>query len=241
MRYLIYISCLVASVAVSAEPVAEILTVQGSTIYPTNVVATIESVAQSVAAAAAASAQAEAVAQAAEIVSNAVAGVNEIVNSLEGIGYIRGYVLQFGAGIEADTNMTASVVKFASAGNNATNSLWDLWTYYTEDPGVMPVVRYSQSAGRTNLWDAATPVGTPAVEEVTVGGITYEAYRHRLAMPLSYTSAFFRTFADVTGAGTNTVYLPVRNGVAVNGEVPLTATFTVGTNVLRFVGGVRAQ
>jgi len=222
-------------------PIAEIVTVQGGTIFPSNVVATVNDVASSVAAAAAASAQAEAVAQAAEIVSNAVAGVNEIVNALEGIGYIRGYVLQFGSGIEADTNMTASIVKFASAGSNATNSLWDIWTYYTEDPGAMPVVRYSQSAGRTNLWDAATPIGTPAVEDVVVGETIYEAYRHRIAMPLSYTNAFFRTFVDVTGVGTNTIYLPVRNGIAVNGEVPLTTTFTIGTNSLRFVGGIRVQ
>jgi hypothetical protein len=225
----------------AAEPAAEILTVRDGTIYPSNVVATIESVASSVAAAAAAAAQAEAVAQAAQTVSNAVAGINVIVNGLEGIGYIRGYVLQFGAGVEADTNMAASVVKFASAGSDTTNSLWDIWTYYTSDPGSMPIVRYSESAGRTNLWDAATPVGTPAVEEVLVGETLYEAYRHRLAMPLSYTSAFFRTFVDVTGAGTNTVYLPVRNGIAVGGVVPVTATFTMGTNTIQLIGGIRAQ
>ena len=242
MKLRLIVCVLLMAIASGAqEPIAEILTVRGSEIFPSNVVATIESTAAAVAAAASAAAQAEAAAQAAATVSNAVAGINEIVNSLEGIGYIRGYVLQFGSGIVADTNLTASIVKFAAAGSNATNSLWDIWTYYTEDPGTMPVVRYSESAGRTNLWDAATPIGTPAVEEVTVDGITYEAYRHRLGMPLSYTSAFFRTFADVTGAGTNTVYLPVRNGIAVNGETPLTASFAVGTNTIRFVGGVRVQ
>jgi hypothetical protein len=240
--FLVLVACiLLAWMSRADEPIAELLTVRGSTIYPSNVVATIESVAQSVAAAASAAAQAEAASQAAATVSNAVAGINEIVNSLEGIGYIRGYVLQFGSGIAADTNLTASIVQFESAGNNATNSLWDIWTYYTQDPGTMPIVRYSESVGRTNLWDAATPVGTPAIEEITVDGTVYEAYRHRLAMPLSYTSAFFRTFADVSGVGTNTIYLPVRNGIAVNGETPLTATFTVGTNAMRFVGGVRVQ
>lgn len=231
----------IATAAMGSEPVAEIVTVRGGVIYPSNVVAEATSVAEAVAAASAAAAKAEAVSQAAQMVSNAVAGVNEIVNGLEGIGYIRGYVLQFGSGIEADTNLVASVIKLAPAGVDGTNSLWDVWTYYTEDPGSMPIVRYSQSIGRTNLWDAATPIGTPAVEEVTVGETVYEAYRHRVAMPMVYTSAFFRTFADVSGLGTNVVYLPVNNGVAVNGEIPLTATFTVGTNSLRFVGGVRVQ
>lgn len=243
MRHFFLSGLLISSVisVIAADPIAEILTVRGSTIYPSNVVATIESVAASVAAAASASAQAAAAAQAAQTVSNAVAGINEIVNGLEGIGYIRGYVLSFGSGIEADTNMTASIVKFAAAGANTTNSLWDVYTYYTDDPGVAPVVRYSRSLGRTNVWDAAVPVGDAAITNVLVGGTIYECYRNRVSMPLSYTSAFFRTFADVPGIGTNTVYLPVRNGVSVNGEVPLTAIFSVGTNSIRFTGGVRTQ
>lgn len=223
------------------EPVAELLTVQGSTIYPTNIVATVSQAAAALAAAEAAAVQAEAVEIAAGMVSNAVAGVTEIVNSLEGIGYIRGHVLQFGSGIEADTNMVASIVKFESAGVTGTNSLWDLWTYFTEDPGALPLVRFSDSLGRTNAWEQAVAVGVPTLEEVLAGGTVYEAYRNRVAMPLEYGSAFFRTFADVSGAGTNLVYLPVRNGIAVNGTVPLTGSFLCGTNTFRWVGGVRVQ
>lgn len=225
----------------SAEPVAEILTVQGTTIYPTNVAATVADVAGAVATAVSAAAKAEAVEQAAGMVSNAVAGVNTIVNSLEGIGYIRGYVLQFGSGIAADTNMTASIVKFAAAGTDGTNSLWDIWTYFSEDPGVLPQMRMTESLDRTNAWNKAEIVGTPAVEEVLAGGTLYEAYKIRVSMPPVYTSAFFRTFADIAGAGTNQVFMPVKNGVSVNGATPLTGTFTTGTNVFHFVGGVRVQ
>lgn len=175
------------------------------------------------------------------MVSNAVAGVTEIVNSLEGIGYIRGHVMQFGAGIEANTNATASIVKLAPAGSTATNSLWDIWTYFTEDPGALPVIRFTDSLGRTNAWDEAAAVGDPVLDTVLVGSTEYEAYRNRVSMPAEYGSAFFRTFVDVSGVGTNLIYLPVRNGISVNGITPLTATFVDGTNTYSFVGGVRVQ
>ena len=227
--------------ALAAEPVAELLTVQGTTIYPTNVAATVSDVASVTATTIAAAAKAEAVESAATLVSDAVAGVTELANSLEGIGYIRGHVLQFGAGIEANTNVTASIVRLAPAGVDGENSLWDAYTYFTTDPGVLPYVRYTESLGRTGTWNVATLVGEPTLDNVLVGDTLYEAYRTRVAMPLSYTSAFFRVYADVAGGGTNQTYFPVENGVAVNGETPLTGSFIDGTNTYRFVGGVRVE
>jgi len=230
------------SAAHAQEPVAELLTVQRGTIYPTNVAAEVSDVAKAVAQAEAAAVQAEAVEAAAGMVSNAVAGITEIVNSLEGIGYIRGHIMSFGAGVEeVNTNAQATIVKLAPAGSTATNSLWDIWTYFTEDPGVLPTIRFSDSVGRTNAWDEAAAVGDPVLDTVLVGATEYEAYKNRVSMPAEYGSAFFRTFADVSGVGTNQVYLPVRNGIAVNGTVPLTATFIDGTNTYSFVGGVRVQ
>jgi len=241
MRFLFVFFVLFVVSLRAGQPVAEILTVRGGTIYPTNVAAEVSAVAQAVAQAEAAAAQAEAVETAVAMVSNAVAGVTEIVNSLEGIGYIRGHVMSFGSGVEANTNTTASIVKLAPAGSTATNSLWDIWTYFTEDPGVLPTIRFSDSVGRTNAWDEAAAVGDPVLDTVLVGATEYEAYKNRVSMPAEYGSAFFRTFADVSGVGTNQVYLPVRNGIAVNGTVPLTATFIDGTNTYSFVGGVRVQ
>jgi len=223
------------------EPVAEILTVQGTTIYPTNVAATVSDVAAVTATAIAAAAQAEAVETAATMVSSAVEGVTEIANSLEGIGYIRGHVLQFGSGIAANTNITASIIRLDPAGVSGENSLWDVYTYFSAEPGVLPYVRYTETLGRTGTWDVATLVGTPTISEIQVGDTLYDAYKTRVKMPLSYTSAFFRVYADITGAGTNQTYFPVENGIAVNGETPLTATFVDGTNTYRFVGGVRVQ
>ena len=226
----------------AGQPVAEILTVRGGTIYPTNVAAEVSAVAQAVAQAEAAAAQAEAVETAAAMVSNAVLGVTEIVNSLEGIGYIRGHIMSFGAGVEeVNTNAQATIVKIASAGTTSTNSLWNIWTYFTEDPGALPIIRFTDSLGRTNVWDEASAVGDPALDTILVGSTEYEAYKNTVSMPAEYGSAFFRTFVDVSGVGTNQVYLPVRNGIAVNGTVPLTATFIDGTNTYSFVGGVRVQ
>ena len=227
--------------ALAAEPVAELLTVQGTTIYPTNVAATVSDVASVTATTIAAAAKAEAVESAATLVSEAVAGVTELANSLEGIGYIRGHVLQFGTGIEANTNVTASIICLAPAGVDGENSLWDAYTYFTTDPGVLPYVRYTESLGRTGTWDVATLIGTPTIDNVLVGDTLYEAYRTRVAMPLSYTSAFLRVYADVTGGGTNQNYLRIENGIAVNGVTPLTGTFVDGTNVYTFVGGARVK
>ena len=241
MRFLFVFFVLCVLSLRAGQPVAEILTVRGGTIYPTNVAAEVSAVAQAVAQAEAAAAQADAVETAAAMVSNAVAGVTEIVNSLEGIGYIRGHVMQFGSGVEANTNAAASIVKLAPAGTSSTNSLWDIWTYFTEDPGALPVIRFTDSLGRTNAWDEAAAVGDPVLDTVLVGSTEYEAYKNRVSMPAEYGSAFFRTFVDVSGVGANQTFLPVRNGIAVNGTPPITATFIDGTNTFRFVGGVRVQ
>lgn len=232
----------ILSAAHAQEPVAELLTVQRGTIYPTNVVAEVSDVAKVVAQAAAAAVQAEAVEAAAGMVSNAVASISEIVNSLEGIGYIRGHVMSFGAGVEdVNTNAQATIVKIASAGTTSTNSLWNIWTYFTEDPGAFPVIRFTDSLGRTNSWDEANAVGDPALDTILVGSTEFEAYKNTVSMPAEYESAFFRTFVEVSGVGTNLVYLPVRNGISVNGITPLTATFVDGTNTYQFIGGIRVQ
>ena len=36
-------------------------------------------------------------------------------------------------------------------------------------------------------------------------------------------------------------FLPVRNGIKVGSYEPLTAEMTCGTNVIKFVGGIRVQ
>lgn len=242
MKRILLILAVIASMTGHAETIGELVkvSVPDGAISPTGFVATISSVAQIAAQAQAISAQADAMTQAAADASNAVDQVRVIVNGLEGIGYIRGYVESFGAGITANTNTVATIVKFEAAGTTSTTSLWRAYTYFTEDPGSFPVMHYTRSLGSTNAWDTATQVSVVLTNTI-VNGTQYECYANTVAMPLAYTSAFFRTFADISGGGTNQTYMPVRNGVSVNGAPPLTMTFTSGTNVFRIIGGVLCQ
>lgn len=242
MRIIYILATVIFAASLQAGQIGELVkvSVPDGIISPTGFVASISSVAQIAAQAQALAAQAEAVALAAADASQAVIQVQEIVNGLEGIGYIRGYVESFGAGISADTNMIATIIKFEPAGTTATSSLWRTYTYYSENPGNFPVVHYTRSLGSTNAWDTATQVSVGLTNTI-VGDTLYECYANTVEMPISFTNAFFRTFVDVTGAGTNQVYMPVNNGVSVNGEVPLTATFTAGTNSMRFIGGILCQ
>jgi len=121
-----------------------------------------------------------------------------------------------------------------------TNVYVDLYTYFSQDPGVWPVVRTTESLLRTNAWDEAYTVNV-SVTNVLVGDTLYECYLNRVQVPSEASNAFFRVQADVQGGGTNQFYFSVNNGVSVNGLNPLTATFLVGTNTIRYVGGIRVQ
>ena len=221
--------------------VAQLLTVRpDGTLHPSNAVATIHSLADTAAQAQAALAQAQAVAQAAAAVSNEIAQITAMENARNATGYIRLGVESFSPGIEADTNLTASILKIEHASNTVDFAFYDIWTYFTSDPGAWPYVRTSESAGRTNAWDMLESVSV-TVGEVLVGSTLYEAYRNQVKMPIASASAFFRVHADIQGSGTNQMYFPVNNGISVNGVEPFSGTVTEGTNVMRWIGGVRVQ
>lgn len=239
MRYLIFLFLPLFTIA--QQPIAELLTVApDGTLSPTGIVSTISSIAVVASEAQAALAEAEAVSVAAGMVSNAVAEIEALENARNATGYIRLFVESFSAGIEADTNLTASIVMFEPASNTVDHAYYNLWTYFTSDPGTWPFVRTAESIGRSNTWDMATSISV-SLGEVQVGETLYEAYRNTIEMPLTSTSSFFRVYADVQGAGTNQTYFPVNNGIAVNGVAPFTGSVTSGTNTMRWVGGVRVQ
>lgn len=228
------------ALAAGGAEVAELVRVQDGQILPTNAVAHIQSLADTAAEVQAALARASAVEEAANMVSNSVEEIRELENARNATGYIRGFVESFSPGLEADTNLTASIVKFQSGGYDGTNVYWDIYTFFTSDPGAWPVVRTSGSAGRTNAWDETESVDV-TVTNILVGSTLYEAYRNRVRMSPASTSAFFRVFCDIAGGGTNQMHFPVRNGIAVNGVAPLTATVTDGTNTMEWLGGVRVR
>lgn len=220
---------------------AELLTVSpNGTLYPSNAVATINSLADTAAAAQAAMAAAQAIAQTATTISNEVNAIKVMENARNATGYIRLGVESFSPGIEADTNFQASIVLFQKASNDVSYAYYNLWTYFTSDPGSWPYVRTADSVGRTNAWDMLDSVSV-SLGEVLVGSTLYEAYCNQVKMPVSSTSAFFRVHADIQGSGTNQMYFPVQNGIAVNGQLPFTGTVTDGTNTMKWLGGVRVQ
>ena len=236
-------TCIIAillAASVSAQQIGNLVTIRNDTIYPSNTVAAITDLAETAAQTQAALATATATAAAALMVSNSIAEIEALENARNATGYIRAFVESFSPGIEADTNITASIIKFDSAGTTASNALWDVYTYFTSDPGSWPVVRTSGSLMRTNAWDTANGVDV-TLTSIVVGSTEYECYRNRIALPMETTNMFFRVYADILGYGTNQMYFPVQNGISVNGEDPLTATLVDGTNVMQWVGGVRVQ
>ena len=210
-------------------------------IVPSNAVATITGVAAAVAAAEGASTAAAVAAATGVTVSNMLVEVQTIINGLEGVGYVRGYLLDFGVGgVSDNTNVTATIVDFHPAvSNDGTYVYSDVYTYFTEAPAEFPVCRWTSSLGRTNAWETATSVSVELVEHL-VGSTLYECYQNRVRVPVEYAAAFFRVFADAVQSQTG-IFLPVRNGVSPNGQTPLTLRVTSGTNVISFVGGIRVQ
>jgi len=209
-------------------------------IVPSNAVATITQVAAAAAEAAGAAAEAAVAQSTAATVSNMLSDVQTVINGLEGVGYVRGYLLDFGtAGTEPNTNVTATIVRFVpGVSNDASYVYSDVYTYFSESPAEFPVCRWSASVGRTNEWDEAVSVAI-ALVPLLVGSTYYEeVYRNTVRVPVAYSAAFFRVFAEAVASQTG-AFLPVQNGVSPGGREPLTAAFVSGTNTISFVGGIR--
>lgn len=219
----------------------EFVLVKGGEIKPELAVATMADISSNAVQAVAVAQAAAVVEAAAEEVQELVDGVSAVVNGVEGIGYIRGYILDFGvSGVEANTNVTATIVRYDhSVSNDATYVYSDVYTYYSEEPGTLPVVRWSASPRLDAVWTDLTSIETE-LTTVTVGATTYDAYRSRVALPIAQEAAFYRVFAEAQQQQVG-AYLPVRNGIKVGTHEPLTAEFVVGTNTVKFVGGIRVQ
>ena len=233
------------SIAASAQsvhgPLLELLTIRpDGSMWPTGVAATVSGLANAAATAQAAIAEAQAVQSAQAMIDARISEIEQLEAARNATGYIRLFVESFTPGIEADTNNVASIVRFSLASNTLEHAYWDLWTFFTSDPGVWPYVRTAESVGRSNEWDLADSAGV-SLGEVLVGSTLYEAYRNTVRMPADSTQAFFRVYADIEGVGTNQVTLPVNTGVAVNGVPGITVTLTDGTNTMSWKGGVRVQ
>lgn len=224
---------------VATEPIT-LVTVRDGQIFPAGYVSSVSNLVDSVSTVQGALATAQATQTAALMISNELAVIRELEQARNATGYIRGFVESFSGGIQADTNMTASILALEPAGKDANLAYWDLYTYFTSDPGTWPVVTTSESVGRSNEWDLATSESVIITNKL-IGDIEYECYRNRVSMPLDSLQAFFRVRADVTGIGTNAVYFPLNGGVSVNGVPGISVTIIDGDKTMRWEGGVRLQ
>lgn len=239
MRKVIIFAALMPLIAIAQD--AEFVLVKQGDIHPAGAVATLEDISQ-------AAVQALVVAQSAATVSNAAAevqamvdSVGDVINSVEGVGYIRGYVLDFGvSAAEVNTNATANIVRYDHAvTTDETSAYSDIYVYFSEEPAELPVLQWAGSPRTDATWQTLPSVST-TLTTITVDAVQWECYKIRVAMPLALSSAFFRVFATAQQQQVG-AFLPVRNGIKVGAFEPLTAEVMCGTNTIKFVGGIRVQ
>lgn len=239
MRKAIILAALMPLIAIGAD--SEFVLVKHGEIHPAGAVATLEDISQ-------AAVQALVVAQSAATVSNAAAevqamvdSVGEVINSVEGVGYIRGYVLDFGVSeAEVNTNATANIIRYDHAVSNDVTIVYsDIYVYFSEEPAELPVLQWAGSPRVDATWQTLPSVAT-TLTTITVDAVQWECYRITVAMPLALSTAFFRVFATAQQQQVG-AFLPVRNGIKVGAFEPLTAEVMCGTNTIKFVGGVRVQ
>ena len=239
MRKAIILAALMPLFAIAQD--AEFVLVKQGEIHPAGAVATLEDISQ-------AAVQALVVAQSAMTVSNAAAevqamvdSVGEVINSVEGVGYIRGYVLDFGVSeSEVNTNATANIIRYDHAVSNDVTSVYsDIYVYFSEEPAELPVLQWAGSPRVDATWQTLPSVAT-TLTTITVDAVQWECYKITVAMPLDLSAAFFRVFATAQQQQVG-AFLPVRNGIKVGAFEPLTAEVMCGTNTIKFVGGIRVQ
>lgn len=215
----------------------ELVLVKNGSIFPAGAAASVDQITSNAVAAAATSAAAEATQQAAAQVSEMIAGVSDVVNSLEGVGMIRGYLLNYGVSESApNTNAAINIVRFDKCvSNDVSYSYSDIYTYFSEAPASFPKIRYSTALREEAVWLEAESVSVVLTNTV-VEAIDYECYRNTVRVPVAYTNAFFRVWAEASSGYVGS-HFPVQNGIKVGTYEPLTGTWMIGTNRITIVGG----
>lgn len=239
IKFLIMAGCLIglSASAQQLEKYADIVQVRDGVIEPPGAVAHITNVAQTAAIAQAALTQAAIIEQLYVMVSNKAAEVEELVNAREGTGYLRGGVESFEpAGIVHNTNIVASIVKFEHT-VTPSNVVGSIYSYFSEDPGSFPYCRVTSNLRETNSWELVENQVTEE-DQVQVGEILYDCYRTDIFMPLAFSNAAFRVFADVIGSGTNTQAFTIYGNLKVGEYEGVNITIIDGATTNIWRGGV---
>lgn len=245
---LLTLSLIPGLLSATAEPVAEILTVRGADVYPPGYLATVSNVTEAVVETEITRAEAEIAYSTALQASNSVAGALHILNSIEGIGYITGYITEFGstsASASANTNMTSLILEMTPPRVDPSYPgylLIDVWVWYSENPGVAPKLRHSSAiTSAPNEWTTAEEVGEATFDMILHAGVLWECYKHTAKVPSEYASGFLRAYVEILGGGEDVAQLPINIGLEINGRKGITQTFWVGTNKIEIVGGAHVE
>ena len=234
MRSSVFAFIMLASVAFAGD---ELVVIRNGSIFPEGAAASVDQITSNAVVAAATAAGAEAARQAATEVSEMISGVAGIVNSLEGVGTIRGFLLDYGVSESApNTNAAVNIIKFDKCvSNDASYAYSDIYTYFSEAPASFPKIRWATALRDDSVWSEADSVSVVLTNTV-VGAIDYECYRNTVRIPVGYTNAFFRVWAEASRAYVGS-HLPVQNGIKCGEYEPLTGTWMIGTNRITIVGG----
>jgi hypothetical protein len=237
MKYALLIVAALSALCHAQDAEFVIVTPEG--LSPEGAVATVSDLSSNAVVAVAAAAVVEAASNTVQQVFEMVGDVTAVVNALESVGYIKGYMLDFGvAGTEPSTNATATIIYFEPAVSNSTGYVYcDIYTYFSETPATWPVARWSTSPRDAPEWQEAVSVSVVLTNRL-VNETLYDCYRNTVQVDESQTNAFFRIMAEAQQMQTG-AYLPVRNGIRVGGMPPATFEVVSGTNVYKWVGGVR--
>ncbi len=233
------LACCIVSAAFAEqhlEKIADIVQVRDGVIEPEGAVAHITNVAQAAAVAQSAITQASIIEQLYVMVSNKADEVEALVAAREGTGYLRGGVESFEpAGVVHNTNIISSIIRFDHV-TTPTNVTGSIYTYFSEDPGSYPYSRVTSNLRETNSWEL---VENQLVEEdqITVGTTLYDCYRTDVYMPLSYSNAAFRIFADVVGAGPSQTVFTVYGNLKVGQYEGVNVTIIDGSTTNIWWGG----
>ena len=124
-----------------------------------------------------------------------VNSVADIINSVEGIGYIRGYALDFGvASLDDLTNTTATIIRYDhDVARDGTDMLCDVYVYFSEEPATLPVLQWAGSPRTDATWAQLQSVST-TLTQVTIDNIIWDAYKIRVKIPIALSEAFFQGF-----------------------------------------------
>lgn len=227
--------CLAATAEM--QKYADIVQVRDGVIEPAGAVAHITNVAQAAAIAQSAIIEASILQQLYVMVSNKADEVEALIASREGTGYLRGGVESFEpSGIVHNTNIVASIVKFDHE-TTSSNVVGSIYTYFSEDPGSFPYSRVTSNLRDTNSWELVENQVTEE-DQVQVGDTLYDCYRTDVFMPLSYSNAAFRIFADVVGSGPSQTVFQVYGNLKVGEYEGVNITIIDGSSTNTWTGGV---